>query len=152
MEAAVKDQASEYEQRKDKATDDDAASPIQDNLPVSERELKQLWQKYAEKVKQEGRNVDYILMNQQIRLLPDMTIDLPIANSLQADTLEKFKPELMGFLRQQLQNNSLQIKTTLIEDNKKRMVYTPKEKFNYLADKHPLLRELQQKLGLDTDY
>ncbi len=144
--------SSEAEKQKESEDDDTVTSPAHENLPVSERELKHLWRTYAEKIKAEGRSVDYILMNQEIRLLPDMTIDLPIANPMQADTLEKFKPELMGLLRGQLQNSLLQIKTTLIEDNKKRMVYTPKEKFNYLAEKHPLLRELQQKLGLDTDY
>jgi DNA polymerase-3 subunit gamma/tau len=31
-------------------------------------------------------------------------------------------------------------------------MYTPREKFEYLMEKNPALKELKDRLGLDTDY
>jgi DNA polymerase-3 subunit gamma/tau len=32
------------------------------------------------------------------------------------------------------------------------MLYTSREKFDYLVEKNPVLKELKEKLGLDTDF
>jgi len=37
-------------------------------------------------------------------------------------------------------------------EESKRVIYTPSEKFKYLAEKHPTLKILQEKLGLDPDF
>jgi DNA polymerase-3 subunit gamma/tau len=34
----------------------------------------------------------------------------------------------------------------------KKMAYTNKEKFDLLAEKNPMLKELKERLGLDTDF
>jgi len=38
------------------------------------------------------------------------------------------------------------------ESDKKKIAYTNKEKFDLLAEKNPLLKELKERLGLDPDF
>ena len=38
------------------------------------------------------------------------------------------------------------------QQQSKKIAYTNKEKFEHLAEKNPLLKELKEKLGLDPDF
>ena len=40
----------------------------------------------------------------------------------------------------------------LVTEEGKKVYYTPREKFDYLVEKNPILKELKDRLGLDTDY
>ncbi|HEY3405025.1 MAG TPA: hypothetical protein VGK59_16670 [Ohtaekwangia sp.] len=61
--------------------------------------------------------------------------------------------ELSTFIREKLKNSSIQIIGKMLEvDDSKKTYYTPREKFEYLIEKNPILKELKDRLGLDTDY
>ena len=67
--------------------------------------------------------------------------------------LNNIKVEMTSFLRDKLRNSSLQVIGELLQgDAEKKVIYTNKEKFDYLAEKNPMLRELKDRLGLDTDF
>jgi DNA polymerase-3 subunit gamma/tau len=38
------------------------------------------------------------------------------------------------------------------EAGSKKVMYTNKEKFDYLAEKNPALKDLKERLGLDMDF
>ena len=38
------------------------------------------------------------------------------------------------------------------EADTKKIAYTNKEKFDLLAEKNPMLKEMKERLGLDTDF
>jgi DNA polymerase-3 subunit gamma/tau len=60
----------------------------------------------------------------------------------------------VGKIRERLQNYSIDIALDVIETEKsdKKMLYTQSDKYDFLAQKHPLLSEMKQKLGLDYEY
>jgi DNA polymerase-3 subunit gamma/tau len=58
----------------------------------------------------------------------------------------------MPFLRNNLKNDGLKLEAELHMNESKPLIYTPAEKFKYLSDKHPKLKVLQEKLGLDPDF
>lgn len=66
--------------------------------------------------------------------------------------LNNMKVELTAFLRDKLKNTSLQVIGELSASEDKKVIYTNREKFDYLADKNPILKELKDRLGLDTDF
>lgn len=66
--------------------------------------------------------------------------------------LNNMKVELTAFLREELKNTSLQVTGELSASEDKKVIYTNREKFDYLADKNPILKELKDRLGLDTDF
>lgn len=75
-----------------------------------------------------------------------------LSSPLQEDLIQEFRTEIIQFLRQRLKNNTIQLTTKVVKPESKKMVYTPQEKFNYLAEKHPVLLKLRERLGLDPDF
>ena len=66
--------------------------------------------------------------------------------------LGNIRAELSAFLREKLRNNSVTLVGKLQEHADKKVIYTNREKFDYLVEKNPLLKELKDRLGLDTDF
>lgn len=82
----------------------------------------------------------------------DGTILLSLTSPLQEDLVNEFRTEIVQFLRSVLKTRLLNIHTQMVKIEAKRMIYTPLEKFNYLAEKHPSLLALRDRLGLDPDF
>lgn len=90
-------------------------------------------------------------MNQPISIEND-TITIVLSNILLADMLDSFKVDLMEWLRDKLENDYISIATVIKEEERGRMLYTNREKFDHMVTKNPSLKKLQEKLGLDPDY
>jgi len=80
------------------------------------------------------------------------TVTVQIHNSILELTFDKIKVELQAHLRLTLGNDSIKVGLEKLESSAKKMLYTNKEKFDYLAEKYPSLKLLQEKLSLDPDY
>lgn len=77
---------------------------------------------------------------------------MPLSNPIQETMLNEFRLELNTFLREHLQNASVQVVGELRAAEEKKMIYTPRDKFEYLASKNPMFKELKDRLGLDPDF
>lgn len=66
--------------------------------------------------------------------------------------MEGIRTELLQFLRSNLNNKSLTLEAKLVQIESSEMIYTDRERFNYLAQKYPHLKKLQERLGLDPDH
>ncbi len=71
---------------------------------------------------------------------------------VQETMLDNIKTELTAYLRKNLKNNGIVVEGKLAEDDDKKMMYTSRDKFEFLLDKNPLLREMKERLGLDSDF
>ena len=71
---------------------------------------------------------------------------------VQETMLNNFRTELTTFLREKLKNSSILVVGELKESEDKKMMYTSRDKFEYLLGKNPALREMKDRLGLDPDF
>jgi DNA polymerase-3 subunit gamma/tau len=106
---------------------------------------------YAEELKTRNKSNQYTILNRDFEL-QDHEILFQLDNPVQLDLLEEFRLDLVQFLRKKLNNRKIQIKATFTPEEGKKMIYTQKEKFEHLASKQPLLKELNDRLGLDPDF
>jgi DNA polymerase-3 subunit gamma/tau len=111
--------------------------------------LRNAWSEYAESRK--SQVAEYHLLTQAFTL-NDSTVYLPLTNPVEEPILAGVKSDLVGYLRTKLNNSTIQVEGVLQQNNTKRKAYTNKEKFEYLMEKNPALKALQQKLGLDPDF
>ena len=118
----------------------------------TEKELIKYWQEFAEEKRKEGKQQEYLVLSQQPQLVNERTLQIKLNSSVQIDTVDGLKSDLMPFLRDRLKNDGLTLEAELEMDDTKPLIYTPAEKFKYLAEKHPALKVLQDKLGLDPDF
>lgn len=113
--------------------------------------LEETWTTLAKKKKAAGRDQLFMLMNQPYEF-NNNTILLNITSSLQEDLINEYRTEIVQFLRSSLKNQQINILTRLVKPETKKMIYTPQEKFNFLAEKHPALLTLKEKFNLDPDF
>ncbi|MCG8311537.1 MAG: hypothetical protein MI975_29390 [Cytophagales bacterium] len=120
--------------------------------PVTPEQLKDEWNKFAEELKKKGREREYNTLNQQVVFNDDLSINLTIPNSFQSLTIEGLQQELLTHLRTKLNNRDIRLITEIEKIEDKKLIYTNSEKFDYLAEKYPKLKELKARLDLDTDF
>jgi DNA polymerase-3 subunit gamma/tau len=118
----------------------------------TEEELREAWGAFLEKLKAENRTSEYNALNQKFYLTEGHHIRLEIINSYQLHMIERIRTDLLEFLRKKLKNKNILLDTRVIEPEEKKLIYTNKEKFNFLAEKYPLLNELKKRFGLETDF
>ena len=119
--------------------------------PYTFEALQAAWAEFVQKREAVGRASEAVILTRDIKL-EGHVIQLGLDNALQLDLLADFKADLLQFLREILQNSSLQLHAFVLDTPTQRMPYTQAEKFAYLAEKNPTLHELKSALGLDFDY
>jgi len=117
--------------------------------PYTDQELKAAWDAFAETRK--IYQAEYHLLSQPFTRNNGQII-ITLHNPVEEALLGHFKSDLAAWLREKLRNNSIQVTGELTETDDKKVIYTNREKFDYLAEKNPALKELKDRLGLDTDF
>ena len=79
------------------------------------------------------------------------SIELVIDNKVQEDYINSIKPELMEFLRTELNNFSINLNLKIEAVSEEKSLYTSKEKFDKMVEKNPHLKTLQNTLKLLID-
>jgi len=128
------------------------ANTVKKSEEFSEEKMIEIWKGFSEKVKEEGKTNLYITLTSVLPTLSETTIHLKISNDTQQKILDENKIELLNYLRTNLQNDFIKVKTEMSEQIKSDIPYTPKDKFNKMVEENPSLKILQQKLGLDPEY
>ncbi len=119
---------------------------------IDKKDLNKYWQEYTENRRKQGKPQEMLILNQDPVLVDGLTIQIKLNSSVQIETVDRIKSDLLPFLREKLKNDGLKLEAELELDESKPLIYTPAEKFKYLADKHPTLKILQEKLGLDPNF
>lgn len=121
----------------------------------SQQALQKAWEAFAEKIKDQTRLYNMIL-SKTPKLQSDYQILISLENPLQKEILEKVYNQILFFLRQELQNDKISLKTQMAKEEEKtvndKRLYTVEEKFQHLKKKNELLDKLKRDLDLDFDY
>ena len=115
----------------------------------SEGKLVSLWSQYAQElIKRGDKSLASIIMASKPTLI-DFHVYYSLPNQMMADQLEKLRPKLLKYLRDSLNNFSidLTIKTKVTEV--KKFLYTPKEKYDKLQELNPTIDLLRNLFALD---
>lgn len=127
----------------------DSQAQVHVDQPFTPDQLKALWDQFAESRKK--LQAEYHLLSQGYEL-NGTQITIRLHNAVQDLMLNNMRMELSAFLREKLKNNSITLVGTIIEQDERKVIYTAREKFDYLVQRNPILKELKDRLGLDTDF
>ncbi len=109
------------------------------------------WESFSTFRKSVAAGESELMMLRQGYSFENGVITLNLGNSVQHDIFNRVQTDLHMHLRKALNNKNITVVTHMIEDEEVEMLYTNREKFEFMANKNPLLRELQERLGLDPD-
>ena len=128
------------------------AAPARPEQPFDLDDLQAAWQAFAKHRHQQTDSATEQLVLNRALTLDGTNIHITLDNTLQVGYLTELKPELMGYLRDKLQNSKVQLDHTVTQQEVKKMIYSSQDKYNFMADKNPALHELRKVLNLDVDY
>jgi hypothetical protein len=117
--------------------------------PFTIDQLRSVWNEFAEQRKKFAAESQ--MLSQEIELREHLVV-LHIHNPVQESMLLNIKTELAAFLRDKLKNTAVNVVGELKEVEERKKIYSQREKFDYLVSKNPLLKEMKDRLGLDTDF
>jgi DNA polymerase III subunit gamma/tau len=123
---------------------------VTENQPFTAEQLQACWRTYVDSRKTGGYNSEVVIIDRPVEL-SGQTVIMKLDNLTQMTQLGEMKPVLLAYLRKNLRNGSIQLHAEVGEQETRRMIYTSQEKFKYLAEKHPVLMNLRNTLGLDID-
>ncbi len=115
----------------------------------TEQQLRQAWDEFAGTRKHLQAESQMLSQAYEIK---DHVIIVTLLSPVHESMLNNIKMELAAFLRDKVRNTSIQITGLLTTSDDKKVIYTNRDKFDYLAEKNPILKELKDRLGLDTDF
>lgn len=113
--------------------------------------MAEVWKKYIDLSESQGKHQEALILKEQYSK-SEHTITVFISNEALEPSFEKLRTDLLEYLRNELKNDHIQLKGIVKEIEKQKMLYTDKEKFDYLKSKYPALKDLQEKLGLDPEF
>ena len=119
------------------------------NEAFTPEQLHLVWNDFA--VQRKKFQAEYQLLIQPFEIRGSQ-ITMHLLSTVQETMLNNFKNDLITYLRENLRNNSIMVVGELRETEEKQMLYTPRDKFEFLLEKNPLLKTMRDKLGLDPDF
>jgi hypothetical protein len=119
---------------------------------ISLEELQTAWHSLLEHKRQMAEWLEVTILDRAFEWKSPV-IYLKLDNPIQQEHVQKNKGAWVLFLQKQLQNGfSIQIETELLKiEERKAVPYTNTEKWQFLAQKHALLDDLRNRLGLDLE-
>lgn len=115
----------------------------------SEGKLVNLWSQYAQQlIKRGDKSLASIIMASKPTLI-DFHLHYSLPNQMMADQLERLRPKLLKYLRDSLNNFSIDLTIKIEVNEVKKFVYTPKEKYDKLQELNPTIDLLRSLFALD---
>ena len=108
------------------------------------------WKSYYEsKLAKREHNIASLFQLDTARILSKNQIEYSVPSPLNKVELELEFQTFLPFIREKLQNYSIEIKVVVNESEEKNFIYTPEEKYNRLKEINPLIDTLRKELDLE---
>lgn len=116
----------------------------------SQEQMQELWNKYRNKLDNEGEKILASIMGTSIPELQDKKICLSLPNQTMKLELERNQYPLLSYLKNELNNTFIALEIEVDETTAKKFAFTPREKFEKLREKNPLIEKLRTTFDLDV--
>jgi len=120
------------------------------NKPFTEDELEIAWRRFADSIPEQTRLTSFILSNKP-NLLSEKTFEITVNNNSQEKEFNRLKPDIVVFLRNQLQNSSISMNIKMVEETERTRGTSPEDRFRMMTEQNPALAKLRDGLNLEID-
>ncbi len=118
--------------------------------PFSEIDLQVAWKEYARFLEKKGEHIIASHLDMVLPTCNENKIQVSYPNETIKIELERSQQYLLNFLSKKLNNYSLKLSIEVNENHQKNYVYTPREKFEKLREKYPIMDTLKKSFDLDV--
>jgi DNA polymerase-3 subunit gamma/tau len=108
------------------------------------------WRGFIEELHGEGPRVISMFKSIQPEMEDEHTIRIHLSNAAQKDLfIQNYKPKLMNFIESRFIVSELDIDTAVDLTETDELLYTDEQKFNYLQNKYPAMKDFKKSFNLD---
>lgn len=148
----IQPKSQQAQQQSEKVVEDDkddshAAKPINTDIPVTLENLKKVWAELPNVVA-ENKRLGAAIKLAEPKLEGGNTVIFTINNSFLNSEVAENKQILVSYLRKQLNNSHIDLRTEVNEVEIKRQAYTPTEQYDELLKENQKLGYLTEKFNL----
>ena len=118
-----------------------------DNFDQNKVQL--LWKKHTDYLTNKGHKSVSSVMSSNTPKVIESNIHFVVASSLMKKQLEQFKPALMRYIKQNLNNYKVELFIEINEEEIKKYAYTPQEKYQKLREKNENIELFKRTFDLD---
>ncbi|MBN2634043.1 MAG: DNA polymerase III subunit gamma/tau [Bacteroidales bacterium] len=136
----------------DAADDPSSAGPVPGTARIefSGEAFHASWNEFVESLKGEGARVMSMFRSIKPEVEEENTIRIHLSNAAQKDLFVlTYKPKLIGFLENRFTMPPVDIETSVDLSENDQLLYTDEQKYNYLQNKYPVLKEFRKSFNLD---
>ncbi|WP_201983421.1 DNA polymerase III subunit gamma/tau [Hymenobacter rubidus] len=127
-----------------------ASGPV---APTDPAVLQRVWQELAEERRAQDRMSEFWVLNRPVTANEEHHIELAVDNPIQVDQFNEMRVEFLAELRRRTGNPRLNVQPVVnAAAPTAKKLYTSTDKFEYLAERFPALREAKQRLGLEAEF
>jgi DNA polymerase-3 subunit gamma/tau len=108
------------------------------------------WDEFTEQLKGEGNRIVSMFKAIKPELENEQTIKIHLSNAAQKDTfVQNYKQKLISFLENKFILRELDVETIVDLSESNDILYSDEQKYNYLFNKYPILKEMKKAFNLD---
>ena len=123
--------------------------PKTDFTPES---LENAWKDFTEQLHGEGPRIISMFKSIKPELENSQTIRIHLSNATQKDTfIQYYKQRLINFLEKRLILHDIDIETIVDISETNEIIYSDEQKYNYLFNKYPIMKEIKKTFNLDIN-
>ncbi|MEZ4854171.1 DNA polymerase III subunit gamma/tau [Flavobacterium sp.] len=119
------------------------------NQDFTETDMLLVWNKYAQRLTDQGKMLMATYMKMNDPVLNGTTIELCLPNNSTKEEFLSGVNELLGYLRGKLHNHDIAIEVIVNESTEKKYAFTPIEKYERLKEINPNIELLKKLFDLD---
>ncbi len=120
--------------------------------PFTQQALEKVWVSYANELKAKGKANMGIALSVKMPVLKGNLIEFTTNNKSLEEAIIEDKMNLLGFLRKELNNYSIQLELKMVESEDKANLYTATDRYKRLAEKNPEINKFRQAFDLDIEF
>ena len=133
---------------------------IEDNIEIAKNsdhfsndDLQARWKEMNSNFSNKGKTNLVLALNSNKPVLKEnYVVEVTLSNTSQVELLNEEKFNILGYLREKMNNDSIDIITAVVQSDKNDTPYTNSDKYKKMYEQNKNLAILGQKLGLDPDY
>ncbi len=151
---SISDEESEEEEQDDSPEVFDADSDEFKNMAeISPSAIEAAWKNLLQEMPDDQPDLKSTLAAQMPVLTDGFVLELEVKNAIQQGKVEAYRPEIIPYMRQKLNNRFITLKAIVnAEQPADSKPVSPLERFSHLAAKNPAMIDLQKKFGLEPNY
>ena len=133
---------------------------IEDKIEISKNldhfsndDLQARWKEMNSNFSNKGKTNLVLALNSNKPVLKEnYVVEVTLSNTSQVELLNEEKLNILGYLREKMNNDSIDMITNVVQSDKNDTPYTNSDKYKKMYEQNKNLAILGQKLGLDPDY